>query len=139
MTYFYNSNTGGFANESPPAPLYFTYETQLHLGQGWHAYGSMAEMTAAINANGWPFPDASKGLLSGTSTVPSSKAVKAIATPINSIDDFLSRLSDSNTWLRIGEGLLGIVLIAVALAKLTGIDNKINDFAAKAAPAIVAM
>lgn len=35
------------------------------------------------------------------------------------IGDFFSRLTEANTWLRIGEGILGIVLIAIGIARLT--------------------
>jgi hypothetical protein len=38
---------------------------------------------------------------------------------IAAVGDFFSRLTNPNTWLRIGEVLLGIVLIAVGLAKMT--------------------
>jgi hypothetical protein len=137
MTYFYNSNTGGFANESPPAPQYFTYEIQLHLGQGWHAYGTLAAMNAAIKANNWPAPDASKSLLSGTSTVPSSAPVQAAKSAFSGIDAvgaFFNRLTEANTWLRIGEAALGIILIALALGKLTGADNYISKNLPKVIP-----
>lgn len=45
---------------------------------------------------------------------------------INAVGDFANKLTQGNTWLRIAEGLLGIVLIGVALAKLTGVDNAVN-------------
>lgn len=35
------------------------------------------------------------------------------------IGDFFGRLTEGNTWIRIGEALLGIVLIAVGLARVT--------------------
>lgn len=35
------------------------------------------------------------------------------------IGDFFQRITQANTWLRIGEGLLGIILIAVGLAHMT--------------------
>lgn len=40
-------------------------------------------------------------------------------TGLNAIGDFFSRLTQSNTWLRIGEGVLGIILIAVGIARMT--------------------
>jgi hypothetical protein len=36
-----------------------------------------------------------------------------------SVSDFLGRLTQASTWLRIGEGILGIVLIAVGVARMT--------------------
>jgi hypothetical protein len=35
------------------------------------------------------------------------------------IGDFFARLTEGNTWIRIGEALLGIVLIAVGMARIT--------------------
>lgn len=139
MTYFYNSSTGGFANESPPALQYFTYETQLHLGQGWHAYGTIQAMEAAIKANGWPPPDASKGLLSGTSTVPSTgtRAANALKNGVASAaKDAASSVFGAATqpamWVRVGEVILGLALIIVGLAKLAE-GTPIGNAAAKAA------
>lgn len=115
MTFFYNSLTGGFANESPPAPQYFTYEVQLRLGQGWHAYGSIQEMQQAIQQNGWPPADASKGLLSGTSTLPASASHAAS----NVSNDVLKPLFQASIWIRVAEVGLGVILIAIGVAKLT--------------------
>lgn len=39
------------------------------------------------------------------------------------IGDFFNKLSDANTWLRVFEVGLGIVLIAVGVAHMTGIPN----------------
>lgn len=44
---------------------------------------------------------------------------------INAIGDFANKLTQANTWLRIAEAVLGIMLIGVALAKLTGVDNQV--------------
>lgn len=35
------------------------------------------------------------------------------------VADFLSRLTSANLWMRIGEAVLGIVLIAIGLARIT--------------------
>jgi len=122
MTYFYNSLTGGFANESPPAPQYFTYELQLHLGQGWHAYGSIQSMMADIQRHHWPQPDASKGLLSGTSTLPASASHAASKAAnlggVQAIGDFFNRLTQANTWIRVGEVAAGLLLLWIGLNAL---------------------
>lgn len=39
--------------------------------------------------------------------------------PLASIGDFFSRLAEGNTWIRIGEGVLGLVLLAVGVAHMT--------------------
>jgi hypothetical protein len=61
----------------------------------------------------------------------------AKATGIDAIGTFFNDLEQGNTWLRIAEGALGIILIAVALAKLTGADNVIAKTATTAAKAAV--
>lgn len=39
--------------------------------------------------------------------------------PLTAIGDFFGRLTEGNTWIRIGEGLLGVLLIAVGIAHMT--------------------
>jgi hypothetical protein len=55
---------------------------------------------------------------------------------ITAVGDFANKLTQANTWLRIAEGLLGLVLIGVALAKLTGADNAISKAAVTAAKVV---
>lgn len=43
------------------------------------------------------------------------------------IDNLIGALLDGNFWLRIAEGALGVILIAVALGKITGTDNVIKQ------------
>lgn len=50
---------------------------------------------------------------------------------LDAIGAFFSTLTQANTWLRIGEGLLGIVLIGISLAKITGADNFIEKAVSK--------
>lgn len=143
MTYFYNSHTGGFANESPPAPQYFTYEIQLRLGQGWHAYGSLQAMLADIQRHHWPQPDASKGLLSGTSTLPAS-AGQAVSNAANiggiqAVGDFFNRLTQANTWIRVGEVVAGLIVLYVALNALmrnTAAGDAVQSATSKAKKAV---
>lgn len=116
MTYFYNSNTGDWANESPPSLYYFQLETQLRIGVGWHAYGSMQAMQAAIRANHWPPANANA---SGASPVPGqvgNEAGKAAnVTGVTAIGDFFNRLTEENTWLRVGEVIAGLLLLYLGL------------------------
>src|SRR5580693_798064 len=100
MTYFYNSSDGAFANESPPAPQYFVYEAKLRLGIGWHAYGSLAEMDAAIKANSWPPANAAAaGSFSANAGIAGSAAANA---PAKSVQDIFHGLQLNNWLLRIG-------------------------------------
>jgi hypothetical protein len=60
----------------------------------------------------------------------------ANATGLTAIGDFFSRLGQANTWIRAGEVVLGLVLLAVGVARLTNavpIATKIAGVAAKGA------
>lgn len=64
-------------------------------------------------------------------SVPPLPSIPAF-TGLAAIGDFFGRLTEPNTWLRIGEGLLGIILIAVALGKLSGLEDTAKTAAAAA-------
>lgn len=58
------------------------------------------------------------------------------ATGLTAIGDFFSRLTQANTWLRAGEVVLGLVLIAVGIARITNavpLATKIAGAAAEGA------
>jgi hypothetical protein len=50
-------------------------------------------------------------------------------TGIAAVGAFFNKLSEANTWLRIGEAFLGVVLIAIALGKLTGMEDQVKEMA----------
>jgi hypothetical protein len=137
--YFYDSNTNAVAtaNSSPDSLLYadyLFYEAELHAGIGLHGpYNSMAQLDAANpgakSANAQPIP--------GASAVGTTPQQVANDIGINAVGDFFNQLKEGNLWLRIAEAALGIVLVAVALAKLTGADNYISGAAKTAAKAAV--
>lgn len=55
-------------------------------------------------------------------------ATGPIKNPLPSIGEFISRFENKNLWLRVGEVVLGLLLIAVGVAKLTdkvGIATKV--------------
>jgi hypothetical protein len=52
---------------------------------------------------------------------------------LTTVEGFLSTLTNSNTWLRVAEVILGLVLIAVGLAKLTNAVPVATRIAGKAA------
>jgi hypothetical protein len=47
-------------------------------------------------------------------------------TGLAAIGDFFSRLGQANTWIRVGEVLLGLILIGVGIAHLTGAQNAVS-------------
>lgn len=56
--------------------------------------------------------------------------------PFDGVIGFLGKLEDPHTWLRVGEGLLGIMLILTAVSKSTGAGSAIGK-AARKVPLIV--
>jgi len=118
LDWIYNSKTGAVIELPSPAAF-----VQLKSGLGWHGpFDSKDAAIAYYNANkakntGWK--------------APSSNPISAIGNVPSAIDDTIQNglgLSDANiqSWLiRIGEILLGIVLLGVGVAKLTGTTNAI--------------
>ena len=47
------------------------------------------------------------------------KPVNKIPNPVSGLGSFLARLSQASTWLRVAEVLLGVVLLAVGVARIT--------------------
>jgi hypothetical protein len=124
MKWYYNSRTGAIANF--PTAIGDFY---LHSGTGWHGpFNTQADALTYFDNNaganpGWARPT---GLLGSIENIP--RAVGGIATqPITDINNKLDTLTNGiniNNWLiRISEIVLGVVLIAVGIAKLTGNEN----------------
>lgn len=61
-----------------------------------------------------------------------TNAVSSLSAFQQAITNFLQDFTQENTWLRIGEGVIGIVLIAAGVSHLTGL-SKVAATAAKAA------
>lgn len=57
---------------------------------------------------------------------------------LQAIGKFFADLSQANTWIRLAEGLLGLALIAVGLAKITNADTTLKK-AAKTAVKVAAL
>jgi hypothetical protein len=49
-----------------------------------------------------------------------------ITDPLQAIGDFFSKLGQANTWIRVGEVLLGIILLAVGAARITHAENFVS-------------
>jgi len=130
IVYIYNSNTGVIAPiESLLAPV------ELKSGLGWH--GPFNSKQAAIdyyNANkgknpGWKAPIGVTDIGTAIGNAGDSAGQKA-AEAVGAFKGL-----NLETWiLRIGEIVLGVVLIGVGLAKLTGTTNLISKAAKVAIP-----
>lgn len=109
------SNTGPLG--VPPGGPWFVWATgtiqrqsnpvlaEALVAAGWVGFATNEE-AKAFAANSTP---------AGAAHTAVDKATGAATT----IDDFLSRLTSPNLWLRVAEIALGLVLIAVGIAKLT--------------------
>jgi hypothetical protein len=126
VTWFYDSYSGKLVHEDPPAPGYFAYMSELSLGLGWHELNVPPDAPEAVAAAaaaklGGAVPTTSNNPLSLGKTAAGQAAVKAAAPVggITAIGDFFGRLTERNTWIRIAEVALGIILIAVGLTRMT--------------------
>jgi hypothetical protein len=106
---------------------------------GMHGYPTAQEANAKPNivpaiakpqVNAWVAalnPNAgTNALKNATSHVPIVGPVVGAATNVN---DFLSKLSSPNTWLRIGEFVLGALLLLAGAMHLTGMNSDLGDIA----------
>ena len=124
--WYYNTSSGDLANEGGPiGTLGGLLNTNLP-GSGWHELnvpGTATEAQAAAAAMK-EFPGAAKPTTStGTALAQQLGSQTGIPNPLTglaAIGDFFGRLTSANLWERVGEVVLGIILIAVGLAKLTG-------------------
>lgn len=86
-------------------------EASGYRAKGYAAYATQAE--------------AEKTALAGGATAGALGAAGAAAAPANpstgwaSVTDFLSRLTQASTWLRVAEVGIGIVLLAIGIARVT--------------------
>jgi hypothetical protein len=86
-----------------------------------------AAMPALAVAGPYPTQAAAAAALAeikkaGTTTNPLEFAAQNVVpglTGINAIGDFFSRLASANLWERVGEVVLGLILIAVGVAHIT--------------------
>jgi hypothetical protein len=127
-------------NTSPPSgsPTIYTVmegtEAQAQAYGGGYS-GPYTTLAAADQvAAGRPPNAAAPGPLPGTSISPGGGiSASNPLTGLAAIGDFFQRLTQASTWLRVGEVLLGAILIGVAMARITHAPNAISK-AVKAVP-----
>lgn len=116
--WIYNSNTGA-VNELP-TPIAWA---ELRAGLGWHGPFDSKQLTLEYySANkaanpGWKAPAGWPDLIPNAIASGADRATAGV--------DVLGKLDLGGWFVRIGEILLGIVLIGVGIAKLTGTTNAI--------------
>lgn len=132
MAVFYNDRSGYYevASQSlnPVAEAKFLAdETQLHLGLGWHEYGTIAEMQSAVKANNWPAPtnNLATAAEQGSKTVAGSILPSAWHLVFGGTTGLLGRI------LKVA---FGSVLIILGIARMTGAKRDILQLAKGAVP-----
>lgn len=91
-----------------------------------------------LNVDG-PFNSKSAAQADVTKTAKKNGTIPVNATPVvkkltggglglpNPVNDFLGRLSQASTWIRVGEAVLGLILLGVGLARITGVQNVVSQ------------
>lgn len=103
------------------------------MGLGWHGpFKTKEETLAYYSANkdanpGWKAPAGWQENIENAIKAPGEIAG-------NAVSDTLGKLNLAGWFIRIGEVLLGIVLIGVGIARLTGVQNAISKVAKVAIP-----
>lgn len=117
--WYYNSSSGSVGQWEE-----FTVWPALHAGVGWHGpFDTKAAALAYYNTNkaknpGWKAPTDSTLAQVGNASGATDAIVGAVGGGLDN--------AGITSWLvRIGEILLGVVLVGVGLAKLTGTTNVI--------------
>ena len=133
LVFLYNSNTGAVVQL--PAPI---ADVELRSGLGWHGpfntkQDALDFYTNNKDANpGWHEPAGWKANIAAIPQLPGQRASNAAS---NVLEPFKG--VNLGAWLlRIGEVVLGIVLIGVGIAKLTGTTNTITRMVGKIPPII---
>lgn len=104
--YYANVVTGTIQRQSNPALAKAMLLAGFTGPYTWaQAQAAVAGAKAASSALGIPGPGEGQAL---------SKL-----NPVSGVSDFLARLGQANTWVRVAEVALGVILIAVGVAKIT--------------------
>lgn len=128
--WYYNSRDGNI-NSLPEA----IGNALLHIGGGWHGpFDTKDDAIAFYRANaaanpGWRDPTSTAGTNPiGDVASKAGKAVEGAAANAakSAVSGIFGNLNAESLILRVGEILLGLVLIGVALAHLTGTGNIIS-------------
>jgi hypothetical protein len=122
VVWIYNSNTGAIV--ALPLP---TATIELKSGLGWHGPFSSEQAAKSYYAEhaaanpGWKAPTNWQGAV--------GNLAGDVQSGVKNITDPFKNLNLGAWFIRIGEIALGIVLIGVGVAKLTGASNAISKVA----------
>lgn len=127
MPWYYNCSSGILTLQKGTLAKITGFINTHTPGLGWHELktpesGSAAQAAADAVKE---FPHC-KAPTTSTSKALRNQVAGEIpgGSALVSVGQFLSKLNERQTWVRIAEGTLGIVLIAVALGHITGAGTK---------------
>lgn len=141
MAVFYNSETGQYDVESQSLnPIteaaFLANQARLHTGTGWHEYGSIAAMNAAVAQNHWPKPQQNNNPITAAQQQATGVASHA-ATSV--IPNAFNLVFGNTTGLmgRILKVVFGGILIIAGVMRMTGAKKDIIAIASTAAKGAV--
>lgn len=126
-------------NNGNPISLGVAEEAEARV-YGMHGYPTAAQAKANPNivpaiakaqVNAWVFNEQGTATQHLAGHVP---VVGAAQSAVTNVNDFLSRLTSGNTWLRIGEFILGALLLLAGAMHLSGRNADLSDLAKLAVP-----
>jgi hypothetical protein len=122
--WYYNTETGQLTNGNNAENL----ANNLLGGLGWHELNipgtdtgtqAAAAARAEFPAGKAPSYTPVTPVKVATAAAGEAGAPGSVLTGINAVGDFASRLTQAHTWERVAEVLLGVILIAVGIARMT--------------------
>ena len=116
-----NSKTfgpGGFGSNNTAADWFSAWIADAIIGP---AVGQ--KLQEGIQAGAGLIPKALTGTAQGIGKVPGASTL----TGLDAIGGFFNQIGQANTWIRVGEAILGIVLIGVGIARITGAQNAVSQ------------
>lgn len=135
MGWYYNPVSGALTQDSGVQAWLQDVGSNIGLSAGWHRLkvpDNASELQAAADAvheypkGKPPTTNVPTQLANSAGGVPGISAITGAATNVNT---FLSRLTSAALWIRVGEFVLGALLMLSGALKLSGSSADIKDIA----------
>lgn len=95
------------------------------------AYLAGTASSSNVAAMVYNYAESSKPL-SSAGPLPGEGAASSAVAGVESVTDFLSKLSSGALWLKVAEVAIGVILIAIGVAHVTGAQNVVSKAAGAA-------
>lgn len=90
----------------------------------WAGSGLASGIADLVNNVGAATAASAAGTVAGLNQF--ANAVPAITNPLSGLDAFFGTLGDASLWIRVGEVLLGLILLGVGAARITHVQNPVS-------------